>query len=83
MNIDAVGSLYCLFREDLFCFEKKILKEESFVETFTQDNWKGGLLKASNLKMKCIAPMFMYFQIVISLYLAMNLTNESVNECIV
>jgi hypothetical protein len=79
MSVDTIASFYFLFRENLFCFEKKILKEDSFVETFTLDNWKGGLLKASNLKMKFTAPIFLYFQILLSVYLSMNLTNESVS----
>jgi hypothetical protein len=60
MLIDALGSIFYLFGANLFCFEKKILKEESFVETFIYDNWKGGLFKASNIKMKLFAPVLLY-----------------------
>lgn len=60
MLIDLLASFYNLFGTNLFCFDKKIIRDDSFINTVTFDNWKGSLFKASNMKMKSFAAILLY-----------------------
>lgn len=77
MTLDALASFSTLFGAELFRFEKKLLKDSSFILTFFFDNWKGLLFKSANRKMKIFGSILLYFEILISAQVAITLSNPS------
>jgi hypothetical protein len=74
LAIDAFASLYYLFSANVFCFEKKLLNDESMSDFMLLDNWKGSLFKSSNLKMKAFASYSLLLQLLVSSFLLATLS---------